>query len=94
MPAENNVVIRLNVKSDTGAIARTQALLRTLGSDADRSGKLFGKTAKNIDFTKRSLTAFEKSAVVASKLLEANTYFCKSKFKGMKYLLESIFDWC
>ena len=67
MPAENNVTIRLNVKSDTGAIARTQALLRTLGSDADRSGKLFGKTAKNIDFTKRSLTAFEKSAMFASK---------------------------
>jgi hypothetical protein len=69
MPAENNVTIRLNVKSDTGAIARTQALLRTLGSDADRSGKLFGKTAKNIDFTKRSLTAFEKSITTASKLL-------------------------
>jgi hypothetical protein len=69
MPAENNVTIRLNVRSDTGAIARTQALLRTLGSDADRSGKLFGKTAKNIDFTKRSLTAFEKSAVVASKVI-------------------------
>jgi len=69
MPAENNVTIRLNVKSDTGAIARTQALLRTLGSDADRSGKLFGKTAKNIDFTKRSLTAFEKSITTASKVL-------------------------
>jgi len=69
MPAENNVTIKLNVKSDTGAIARTQALLRTLGSDADRSGKLFGKTAKNIDFTKRSLTAFEKTAVVASKAI-------------------------
>ena len=69
MPAENNVTIRLNVRSDTGAIARTQALLRTLGSDADRSGKLFGKTAKNIDFTKRSLTAFEKSITTASKVL-------------------------
>ncbi len=69
MPAENNVVIRLNVKSDTGAIARTQAMLRTLGSDVDRSGKLFGKASKNFDMTKRALTAFEKSAMFASKAI-------------------------
>jgi hypothetical protein len=67
--ANENVVIRLNVKSDTGAIARTQAALRALGKDVDRSGGLFGKTSSKIDFTKRSLTALEKSAVMASKAI-------------------------
>lgn len=67
--ANENVVIRLNVKSDTGAIAKTQAALRSLGKDVDRSGGLFGKTSNKIDLTKRSLTAFEKSATFASKAI-------------------------